>query len=308
MQVGRAQPRPMKPGDESVANTSVTELGYIGIGVEDVDAWRFFASEILGMENFDESGNVKLRTDQWHHRIIMHSGRQNDMLYAGFRVAGPDEFQLMRRHLSECGVSFEIASADEAKERCVLEYLRLSDPAGVPLEIFHGPQIDRHKPLRPGRGMHGKFCMGSGGLGHIIIREAGVEASYRFYSEVLGMRGSVEAQVNVGSEVIHPVFMHCNDRDHSVAFGAGPVDKRIQHLMLEVDNIDDVGLAYDLVKRHKVPLVLTLGRHSNDNMISFYVKTPSGWLIEYGYGGSPAKHQSEYIVGEVWGHEFLGHS
>jgi 2,3-dihydroxybiphenyl 1,2-dioxygenase len=298
----------MKRGEQSVANVSVTELGYIGIGVEDIGAWRFFASEILGMESFDESGTVKFRLDQWHQRIIMHPDRGNDMLYAGFRVAGPDEFQMMQRHLSERGVPFELASAAEAEERRVLEYLRLTDPAGIPLEIFHGPLIDRHKPFRPGRGMHGKFCTGSGGLGHMIIREVGVEASYRFYSEVLGMRGSVEVETKFGSHVIHPVFMHCNDREHSVAFGVGPADKRINHLMLEVDDIDDVGLAYDLVKKHKIPLVLTLGRHSNDDTISFYVQTPSGWLMEYGYGGSPSKRQSEYVVGEVWGHEFLGYT
>jgi hypothetical protein len=46
----------------------------------------------------------------------MYPGPQNDKLYAGFRVVGPDEFQKMPRHLSECGVPFEIASATEARE------------------------------------------------------------------------------------------------------------------------------------------------------------------------------------------------
>jgi hypothetical protein len=39
-------------------------------------------------------------------------------------------------------------------------------------------------------------------------------------------------------------------------------------------------------------------------MISFYVQTPSGWLLEYGFGGAQASHQSEYSTAEIWGHEF----
>jgi 2,3-dihydroxybiphenyl 1,2-dioxygenase len=282
----------------------VTELGYIGIAASDLGAWRAFAGEVLGMECIDEDGGVTVRMDYWHHRILIRPGPDDDLSYAGYRVSGPDEFGMMQRHLAANNVPFDVASREEAEAHHVLEFLRLADPAGIPIEVFHGPRVDRHRPFRPGRGMHGRFSTASGGIGHLIIRDAGVEASYRFYRDILGMRGSVEARYRMGGEKFEPVFMHCNEREHTVAFGVGRLTKRIHHLMVEVDNQDDVGLAYDLAKVRKAPILIEPGKHSNDEMFSFYVRTPSGWYCEYGHGGSRAKEQSEYnIAPEIWGHE-----
>jgi 2,3-dihydroxybiphenyl 1,2-dioxygenase len=210
----------------------------------------------------------------------------------------------MREHLTAVSVPFEVGSAGDADERSVLELLRLKDPAGVPLEIFHGPRVDRHLPFRPGRGMHGGFVTGADGLGHILVRDAGDAKSYRFYSQVLGMRGSIETVAQIGESRLTPTFMDCNPRDHTVALSPVPIDKNIHHLMIQVDNIDDVGLAYDLILKHQIPITATLGRHSNDEMISFYIESPSGFFLEYGFGGGVAKIQSEYNISDAWGHEY----
>jgi 3,4-dihydroxy-9,10-secoandrosta-1,3,5(10)-triene-9,17-dione 4,5-dioxygenase len=49
--------------------------------------------------------------------------------------------------------------------------------------------------------------------------------------------------------------------------------------------VDDIGTALDLVNEREMRLAMTLGRHTNDLMTSFYVRTPSGFEIEYGTGG-----------------------
>jgi 2,3-dihydroxyethylbenzene 1,2-dioxygenase len=157
--------------------------------------------------------------------------------------------------------------------------------------------------------MHGKFALGAGGMGHMIIRERGIAASDRFYREALGMRGSVEARYDAGGERFSPVFMHCNPRGHSIAFGVGNVTKRIQHFMVEVDSMDDVGLAYDLARHNKIPILIGLGKHQNDQMFSFYMQTPSGFFCEYGWGGGHSLAQSEYnAAGEIWGHDLVSPS
>jgi 2,3-dihydroxyethylbenzene 1,2-dioxygenase len=284
----------------------VTELGYIGFDVSDLEAWRAFATQILGVEYIADDAGVRVRMDYWHQRIALHQGASDDLRYMGFRLAGPDDFWAMQRQLNGLGVRFEVGSAAEAEERHVLELLRLEDPAGLPVELFHGPQVDRHAPFHPARAMHGKFVLGASGLGHMIIRERGVAASERFYREALGMRGSVEARMRMAGQQIAPMFMHCNARGHSIAFGIPGFTKRIQHFMIEVDSLDDVGLTYELAKEHKVPILMGLGRHQNDNMVSFYMQTPSGFFCEYGWGGTPALEQSEYNPrGDSWGHELL---
>ena len=283
----------------------ITELSYMGIGVTDPDAWKNFASRIIGMEltEDDKRDRCYLRMDYWHHRIVLHAHDSDDLMYLGFRVAGPQDFREMQQQLSSAGIEFRVGSDDEAVERHVLELLKLNDPDGNPIEIFHSPEVQYSKPFHPGRPMHGRFKTGTGGLGHCIIREKDVSAAIRFYT-ALGMRGGIEYKLRIGKHVATPVFMHCNERDHSVAFGIGGQNKRINHLMIEVDNLDDVGLTYDLVRKNNLPIMITPGKHSNDHMFSFYVGNPSGWMWEYGWGARPATQQSEYYLEDMYGHEF----
>jgi 2,3-dihydroxybiphenyl 1,2-dioxygenase len=281
----------------------VTELGYMGVGVKDLDEWKAFAGDIIGMELADEGERDRCycRMDYWHHRLVLHANGSDDLEYLGFRVAGPDEFAEMQRQLSEAGLKFRVGSADEASERRVLEVMKLNDPGGNPIEVFHGPEVEFVKPFHPGRRMHGRFKTGTGGIGHCIVRQDDADAARRFYM-ALGMRGGVEYKIRIGDRVVAPVFMHCNDRDHTVAFGVGPQKRRLNHLMVEVENFDDVGFTYDLVRKNKVPVTITPGKHSNDHMYSFYMRNPSGWVVEYGWGGRPATHQSEYYVQDIYGH------
>jgi catechol 2,3-dioxygenase-like lactoylglutathione lyase family enzyme len=121
----------------------VTEMGYMGLGVKNLDEWKEFASRILGMEVADEGERDRayLRMDYWHHRLVLHDNGSDDLEYLGLRVAGPDEFGEMQRQLATAGIAYRVASDDEASERRVLEVLKLNDPDGNPIEIFHGPEV-----------------------------------------------------------------------------------------------------------------------------------------------------------------------
>ena len=103
--------------------------------------------------------------------------------------------------------------------------------------------------------------------------------------------------------------MHCNARHHSlglfeVAHPAGCI-----HCMVEVDNIDEVGRCEDRRIHSGVKLTATLGRHANDQMVSFYMQTPSGFDMEYGAEGMQVEDWSRYTsfestVPSYWGHDF----
>jgi len=284
--------------------TGITELGYVRIGVSDLGAWHKFCSELLGLEVHEDSEADRLyvRNDQWHHRIIIEKDESDDLLAAGLRVAGPAEFMDMQSVLKANDVPFTVADTATVQDRHVLELMFINDPDGTSLEIFHGPQVDPHRPFYPGRGMYGKFKTGDGGLGHMMLVSKDQKASYDFY-KMLGMRGSVEYKVPLPDQTIELLFMHCNSRDHTFAFGL-PSKGRINHLMLEVDNLDDVYLTYELVKKAGVDIAIMPGKHANDQMFSFYCISPSGFQIEIGWGARDASHQSEYYTGDTYGHEF----
>ena len=281
----------------------VTELGYMGFAVRDLPAWRDFARDILALEVFDEgeADRCYLRMDYWHHRFALHADGDDDLAYLGFRVAGPTEFEGMQQQLREAGITFRLGSNDEAAERRVLELMKLNDPDGHAIEIFHGPLVQPGKPFHPGRRMHGRFVTDSGGCGHCIIRQRDPAAATRFY-RALGMRGGIEYKIDLGQGVAAITFMHCNTRDHSVAWGVGSPQRKLNHVMIEVDNLDDVGLTHDLVRAANIPINIQLGKHANDHMFSFYFTNPSGFMFEYGWGARAASHQSEYYTRDLFGH------
>ncbi|ODU68241.1 MAG: biphenyl-2,3-diol 1,2-dioxygenase [Novosphingobium sp. SCN 66-18] len=283
---------------------AVTELGYLGLTVSSLDAWRSYAAEVAGMEIVDEGegDRLYLRMDQWHHRIVLHAADSDDLAYLGWRVAGPVEFDAIVAKLAAAGIAVEVASDTEARERRVLGLAKLADPGGNPTEIFYGPQVDTHKPFHPGRPMYGKFVTGSEGIGHCILRQDDVPAAAAFYG-LLGLRGSVEYHLQLPNGMVaQPYFMHCNERQHSVAFGLGPMEKRINHLMFEYTDLDDLGLAHDIVRARKIDVALQLGKHANDQALTFYCANPSGWLWEFGWGARKAPSQQEYYTRDIFGH------
>jgi hypothetical protein len=78
--------------------------------------------------------------------------------------------------------------------------------------------------------------------------------------------------------------------------------------MVELYSLDDVGQGYDLAQGEPGRVGATLGRHANDHMTSFYARTPSGFMVEYGWGGrsiDPASWQAEecHEGPSLWGHD-----
>ncbi len=282
--------------------TAITELGYVRFGVSSLEEWRAFATDLVGLEIGDDSepGRLYLRSDLWHHRVALEEDGSDDLIGMGLRVAGPAEFAAMQAHLAELGVPYELADSELARDRHVLELLTLSDPAGIPIEIFHGPQVEAHRPFHPGRPMFGRFVTGDGGVGHVLLNHAGLDATYDFYRN-LGMRGSLEYRMPTpDGNTLELLFMHANSRDHTCAFGVPTNGKHINHIMFQVDHMDDVLLAHGLVGKSQYPIVVPLGRHANDQTFSFYFRGPSGFQVEIGWGGRPSTHQSEYYTRDTY--------
>jgi 2,3-dihydroxybiphenyl 1,2-dioxygenase len=280
----------------------VTELGYLGLHISDVQAWKTYATECVGFEWLDEGEGDRyyLRMDNWHHRFVLHAGQKDDIAYIGWRVPDAESLAAMERQLRDAGVAYRVGSSEEAAERHVLGLLKLQDPSGIPTEIFYAPRVDQHLPFHPGRRMHGKFLTGDQGLGHVLVQAKDPAASYKFYA-LLGLKGAVEYHLQTPMGVAQPVFMRCNDRQHSIAFGV-PSETFMNHLMIEYTDLNDLGMAHDIVRKRGFPVALQLGKHSNDKALTFYSATPSRWLIELGWGAAIAGAQQEYHLLDVFGH------
>jgi 2,3-dihydroxybiphenyl 1,2-dioxygenase len=285
----------------------VERLGYVGVGASDLAAWKDFATQVLGVAVHDEGddGTLYLRHDKQSYRIAVHPDPCDDLLYIGWQVANDTALDAMRAHLDAYGVSYTTGDEAAAANRRVAELIALEDPNGVKLEIFHSPLIDYEQPFQSPRPIKG-FLTGDMGLGHMVIGVDDFPASKQFYREVLGMRVSDYIQTQRGERTLEIVFLHCNPRHHSLGFGSGAGGaKRLGHIMLEVHNLDDVGSTYDICMDRGINDT-TIGRHPNDQMVSFYLHSPSGWNFEYGYGARTVNDEHEQVerftVISEWGH------
>ena len=80
--------------------------------------------------------------------------------------------------------------------------------------------------------------------------------------------------------------------------------------MFESSALRDVGIGRDACLAQNIPIVIDLGCHMNDHMVSFYMGCPSGFALEYGRGArviDDATWRVEYYdsVDSIWGHPQL---
>jgi 3,4-dihydroxy-9,10-secoandrosta-1,3,5(10)-triene-9,17-dione 4,5-dioxygenase len=189
--------------------------------------------------------------------------------------------------------------------------ITFQDPAGNTHELVWGFKSDFIRFNSP-VGVQG-FITGDQGMGHVVLPLAAKFAEgKKFLQEVMGFEMSdimnfMPAGPDGPALPIH--FMHCkNRRHHSLAIAAMPDPAGCVHMMFEVQDMPEVGRGLDRMAAHGVKLMATLGQHTNDHMISFYMKTPSGFALEYGYNGY-TPDWSEHAVHEftkvsLWGHDF----
>ncbi|BBZ30562.1 biphenyl-2,3-diol 1,2-dioxygenase [Mycolicibacterium madagascariense] len=289
-------------------------MGYLRIESTDVPAWREYGLKVLGMVegSGQTEGAVYLRMDEFPARLVIVPGEHDRLMQSGWETANAAGLQEIRSALDVEGTPYKEATAAELADRRVDEMIVFQDPSGNTLEVFHGAALEHRRVVSP----YGhKFVTEEQGLGHVVLTTKDDAESLHFYRDVLGfrLRDSMRLPPQlVGREAGDPPawlrFFGVNPRHHSLAFMPGETPSGIVHLMMEVESADDVGLALDRALRRKVPMSATLGRHVNDKMLSFYMKTPSGFDVEFGCEGLEVEDDKwvarESTAVSLWGHDF----
>ena len=289
----------------------IHSLGYLVVETTDLDRWRELAVDVLGMGvgKGPDPDALYLRIDDRPYRLVIHPGQTERLVTIGWECRDRETFREVVAQLEAAGAPVKVGSGAEADERRVQEFVTTSDPAGTQLEVFHGAALVHDKaPMTHGA----TFVTGGQGMGHVVLPSGNAEESYDFYTKVLGFRsrGAFRLPSMPGMEDQRMLlrFLSCNERHHTLAIAPWPQDNGIIHFMLEVDTLDHVGLALDRLYKRKFPLSSTLGRHTNDNMVSFYVGTPGGFDIELGWDGkrvSEDDYTAEDITADsIWGHRW----
>jgi 3,4-dihydroxy-9,10-secoandrosta-1,3,5(10)-triene-9,17-dione 4,5-dioxygenase len=291
--------------------TDISSLGYVRVRAVDLDAWREFAFETIGFAQGrgPDAEALYLRMDERIGRIVVLAGDEDRVDAVGWEVRDHLALRRVESAVEDAGIATKPLSQEEADARRVEAGITFEAPGDTPVEIFYGPALD-HRPVATRYG--NRFVTGKLGTGHVVVPVSDLNGAYRFYAETLGFlpRGAMRLPTRPEVGPVRLRFMGVNARHHSLAILPSPNLKApaLVHIMVESETLDEVGRALDRVLRAGYHLSSTLGRHTNDKMVSFYVRTPGGWDLEVGCEGMLVDETSytaeEITADSYWGHQW----
>jgi len=240
--------------------------------------------------------SLYFRLDHFPPRLVVEPGAENRMTAMGFEVLNKRELGQLVTAVENSGIKVTVGEPEACAARRVTGFVAFDDPGGNPVELFYGPILD-HVPVQTP--LVSSFVTGDMGMGHVIVSAEDAEATLDFYIDVLGF---VERNT-----MGRTWFLGCNPRHHTFGIARRRGPGALLHLMVEGATLDDVGTALDRAAKLGVPMMNTLGKHTNDQMVSFYVYSPENYAIEFGWNGLVVTEEQptyEITHGAFWGHKF----
>jgi len=291
----------------------VSNLGYAVLEMKDPAGWAKFAKDVLGFgiaKSFGEKGTKYLRMDSAPFRYMIRKGPADRFVAGGYEMSSKKAYEDQIKTFEKGKTLVMRGSDKDAKYRAVRAFASVVDPSGNMVEIFYGRK--RGEAFKPGHGIKG-FKTGKMGLGHMVLPAPNNEPTIKFYRKLMGFGLSDDLTLPAFAEGLpkqRVYFMHAdNPRHHTLGLYNFPNPSGVIHLMAEVGSIDEVGACMERVKNAGLHIFASLGRHANDEMVSFYFFAPGGIGIEVGYDGKQVKDWSKFKptkskIGDLWGHEY----
>jgi 2,3-dihydroxybiphenyl 1,2-dioxygenase len=285
-------------------------ISYLGFESAKIPEWKDYGPNVLGFaiaeSPADDPESLYFKLDSRRHRFAFHPGPIDKIAYVGWEARGRMEFLAAIAKFEAAGVAVERGDAALAARRGVRELIRFKDPVGFQHELFYGQKYtpDSFIPPRP----HTGFNLKDRSLCHmVVITPEYTDELEHFLMEVMGLRfyGS-----GAGKGRTSFFRAKLNDQtSHDIAYGHGPGMRGIQHIGLFVNSISDLGQTYDIVKKRQIPMMFTLGQHTQDPSMSFYHYSPSGFAVETIYEierWDPREVELNPEKLSKWGHELVG--
>ena len=291
-------------------------LGYIVIETDRFADWRRFGRDAIGM-HLDEALRdvMRFRLDDNECRFLLQRGPAEDVTTLGWQIDDHNTFDEILARVSGHGVPTKEGTAEEAALRGVERLIRFPGPNGMVQEIFTRA---RRSATPPEMAVRGGFVTGEGGIGHVAMTSKKPQQIRGYYDAVFDARLTDYIDETIGGLKFKIRFLRVNRRHHSVAIAAvnrlpiNPIRTRVQHLNIQVAELDDMVASYQRVKQLGFHMALAVGQHTNDKELSYYAMTPSGFEWEVGWNPivvdedtwEPTTHHGI----SIWGHTREGQS
>ena len=291
-------------------------LGYIVIETNKLADWKRFGLDAVGMHVDEIARDVtRFRIDDRECRFLLQRGPKEDVTAFGWHIDGHETFDVILGRVAERGLPVIEGTPDECALRGVERLWRIAGPKGVVTEIFTRPLVTP-APLHM---KNREFVTGDSGMGHVAIAAKDALSLHGYYNTLFDARLSDFILEKVGPLDLKIRFLRVNERHHSVAlaniqqFPVNPIQSAVQHINIQVADLDDMVAAFERVKAEGFKMVWSVGQHTNDRELSFYCQTPSGFELEVGWNPILVTPELEstwepttYQGISIWGHTPVG--
>ena len=287
-----------------------THLGYIVIETQNFSEWRRFGREAIGMHLDDASSDImRFRLDDNECRFLLQRGPTEDVTTLGWQLDDHETFDTILARIRQHGVPAIEGTDEEAALRGVERLVRFPGPNGLTQEVFTRARVGA-TPLEMAAG--GGFVTGAAGMGHVAVTTTRPHQVRGYYNTVFDARLSDYIDETISGVKFKIRFLRVNERHHSVAIAAvnrmplNPIRTRVQHLNVQVADLNDMTTTYQRVKELGFRMALGVGQHTNDKELSFYAVTPSGFEWEVGWNpivvDETTWEPTTYQGISIWGH------
>jgi len=284
-------------------------LGYLVVESERFADWRRFGRDAIGMHLDDlDSDALRFRLDEQQCRFLLRRGPAEDVTALGWQVDDHETFDEILGRVHRCGVPVTVGTDEDAALRGVERLVRIPGPNGLAQELYTRAHIDGQLSVA-GKG----FVTGEFGLGHVAVTSTRPRQMRGYYNTLLDARLSDFIDETMSGVKVKIRFLRVNRRHHSVAIAAvnrlpiNPIRTRVQHLNIQVAELDDLTDSYQRVRALGFDMALGVGQHTNDRELSYYAVTPSGFEWEVGWNplvvDESTWKQTTHQGISIWGHE-----
>ena len=286
------------------------KMGYALIESNKLQQWQVFCEEGLGMHLAEKSDQeLAFRMDDYARRLIVRKGDSEDFVSVGWQVKDEETLAIILKRLAARNITVEQGSKTDAGVRGVESFWTFKGPKGLLVELF----IEANTSKDPLKMLTSGFYTEDSGMGHVAITSKKPDEMLSFWKELFDARQSDTIVEQISGLTLNITFLRLNERHHSLAVAAvkgvrmDPIRTKVQHMNLQAMTIGDLSDAYKRCRKLGYRIANAIGEHPNDRELSFYVRTPSGFDIEYGW--NPLKvnedewQQSHYQGISLWGHK-----
>ena len=285
-------------------------LGYLVIETQKFSDWRRFGRDAIGIHLDDVSADVmRFRLDDNECRFLLQRGPGEDVTALGWQIDDHETFDTILARVRQHGVPATEGTDEEAALRGVERLVRFPGPNGLSQEVFTRARVAA-TPLQTA--VRGGFVTGAAGMGHVAVTSKLPHQVRGYYQTVFDARLSDYIDETISGLKFKIRFLRVNQRHHTVAIAAvdrmrlNPIRTRVQHLNIQVADLDDMTAAYQRTKQLGFRMALSVGQHTNDKELSFYAVTPSGFEWEVGWNpivvDEATWEPTTYRGISIWGH------